>query len=62
MTMVVAIFLLGALLGFGIAFVAKARRDGRHGSALAAGAVVAAIGIFLAWQAVMVLSVGPSLR
>jgi hypothetical protein len=62
MTMVVAIFLLGALLGFGIAFVAKARRDGRRGSALAAGAVVAAIGLFLAWQAVMVLSVGPSLR
>jgi hypothetical protein len=62
MTTVVAIFLLGGLLGFGGAFVAKAWRDGRRGAALVAGAVVAAIGTFLAWQAVMALVVGPSLR
>lgn len=62
MTTVVAIFLLGGLLGFGGAFVAKAWRDGRRGAAWAVGAAVAAIGLFLAWQAVMVLLVGPSQR
>jgi hypothetical protein len=62
MTTVVAIFLLGGLLGFGGAFVARAWRDGRRGRALAVVVGVAAIGLFLAWQAVMVLVVGPSLR
>jgi hypothetical protein len=62
MTTAVAIFMLGGLLGFGGAFVAKAWRDGRRGAALAAGAVVAAIGFFLAWQAAMALLAGPSLR
>jgi hypothetical protein len=62
MTTVVAIFLLGGLLGFGGALVAKAWRDGRRGHALAVGTGIAAIGLFLAWQAVMVLVVGPSLR
>jgi hypothetical protein len=62
MTTVVAIFLLGALLGFGIAFVTRAWRDGRRGSALLAGAVVAAVGLYLGWLAMMVLVVGPSLR
>jgi hypothetical protein len=61
-TTVVAIFLLGGLLGFGGAFVVKAWRDGRRGAALVAGAVVAAIGLFLTWQAVMVLVVDPSMR
>jgi hypothetical protein len=62
MTTVVAIFLLGGLLGFGGAFVAKAWRDGRRGQALAVGAGITVIGLFLAWQAMMVLVVGPSLR
>jgi hypothetical protein len=61
-TTVVAIFLLGALLGFGIAFVTRSWRDGRRGSALVAGAVVAVIGLYLGWLAVMALVVGPSLR
>jgi hypothetical protein len=62
MTTAVAIFLLGGLLGFGGAFVAKAWRDGRRGPALAAAAVIAAIVLYLAWLAVMVGSVGPTLR
>jgi len=62
MTTVVAIFLLGALLGFGVAFVTRAWRDGRRGPALVAGAVLAAIGLYLAWLAMMVFVVGPSLR
>ena len=62
MTTVVAVFLLGGLLGFGGAFVAKALRDGRRGVAFVALAVLVPVAVFLGWQAVMVLGVGPSMR
>jgi hypothetical protein len=55
----VAVFLLGGLVGFGGAFVAKAYREGRRGQALAAALVIGAIALTLAWQAITTTALGP---
>ena len=61
MTTLLPLLLLGVLLGFGGAFVAKALRDGRRGAALAAALVLVPIVAYLGWLAVMVLGVGPAM-
>jgi hypothetical protein len=62
MTTLLALALLGVLLGFGGAFGAKALRDGRRGAALAVALVLAPIVAYLAWLALMVFGVGPAMR
>jgi len=62
MTTLLALLLLGVLLGFGGAFVAKALRDGRTLVALTVALVLVPIVLYLAWMAFMVVGVGPAMR
>jgi len=62
MTTLLALLLLGVLLGFCGAFVARAMRDGRRRAALTVALVLVPIVLYLAWMALMVVGVGPAMR
>jgi dolichol kinase len=59
---VVGLFLLGGVAGAAIAFVYQAYRDGRRVQGLVVALVAAAIVGYLLWTALMVGSVGPTMR